>query len=108
MVKLLTKLGYEIVIAVDGQDAVEKFAIMKGEIDLVILDMVMPKKSGRDAWNEIKQIDSSIKAIYVSGYAEDLIDRQGGLGPDEVLIRKPVLPHDLASRIKEMIRHNLA
>ncbi|MEI6215371.1 MAG: PAS domain S-box protein [Desulfuromonadales bacterium] len=104
MEKLLTMLGYTVVLAEDGQDAVEKFALLKDEIQLVIFDMVMPRKSGKEAWNEIRQIDSSIKVIYVSGYAEDIIERQGGLGPDEVLIRKPVIPRELLGMVKEMIR----
>jgi CheY-like chemotaxis protein len=101
-------MRYTVVFAVDGQDAVDKFALLKDEIQLVILDMVMPKKSGKDAWNEIRQIVSTIKVIYVSGYAEDIIERQGGLGPDEVFIKKPVLPRELLRMVKEMIRKNSA
>jgi CheY-like chemotaxis protein len=103
MDKLLTMLGYKVVLAMDGQDAVDKFKLLKDEIQLVIFDMVMPKKSGKDAWDEIRRIDSSIKVIYVSGYAEDIIERQGGLGPDEVLLKKPINPRELLSRIKELI-----
>lgn len=104
MGKLLTTIGYTVVFAIDGQEAVDTFAQMKDEIQLVIFDMVMPRKSGKEAWNEIRQIDGSIKVIYVSGYSEDFIKRRGEFSPDEVLIRKPILPQELLGLVKDMIR----
>jgi PAS domain S-box-containing protein len=104
MEKLLTLFGYRVILAVDGQDAVEKFSAMKDEIQLVIFDMVMPNKSGKAAWNEIRRINNSIKAIYVSGYAADVIERQGDLGPDEMLLKKPIQPKELMDNIRQLLK----
>jgi PAS domain S-box-containing protein len=104
MHKLLTKCGYTVILAVDGQDAVEKYATHKDEIDLVILDMVMPGKSGKAACDEIKIIDGSAVCMFVSGYAGDIIERHGDLGENTVLLTKPIQPHILLSKIAEILK----
>ena len=106
MERLLTKYGYKVIAAVDGQDAVDKYAAHRDEINLVILDMVMPGKSGKAACDEIKQLDGSVRFMFVSGYAGDIIERQGDLGKNAVLLTKPIQPHVLLSKIAEILKMN--
>ncbi|MEI6306747.1 MAG: ATP-binding protein, partial [Deltaproteobacteria bacterium] len=54
--KMLTRLGYKVILAVDGQDAVDKFRDNADAIQLIIMDMIMPHKSGKKAYDEILQI----------------------------------------------------
>jgi len=67
--QLLTKLGYTVTTATDGQDAVDRYTLA-GErgIDLVIIDMMMPRMGGRDCFRALRKINPSIRAIVSSGY----------------------------------------
>jgi CheY-like chemotaxis protein len=104
MVELLSRAGYTIITAVDGQDAVEKFAARKDEIQLVISDVIMPRKSGKDACDEIRQMSDKTKFIFVSGHAKDVIEREGDLGTDAEVIMKPIMPFELLQRIRELMK----
>ena len=84
----------------DGQDAVEKFTARTGEIDLVISDVVMPRKSGKAASEEIRQMSDRVKFIFVSGHANDVILREGGFSADVEIITKPILPYELLKCIR--------
>jgi len=101
--EFLTKAGYTVIAAVDGQDALEKFTARKDEIHLVISDVVMPRKSGKDLYNEIRQISLTVKFIFVSGHARNVIEREGDLGPETVLLKKPIMPFVLLSKIRKSI-----
>ena len=101
--EFLTRAGYTVITAVDGQDAVEKFAARKSEIDLVISDVVMPRKSGKLACDEIRQMSESMKFILFSGHADEVIEREEGFGADIQIYIKPILPYELLRKIKEHI-----
>ena len=103
--EFITRAGYTAITAIDGQDAVEKFAARKDEIELVISDVVMPRKSGKAAYDEIRGMSESVKFIFVSGHANNVIWREGGLGADVEVIAKPILPYELLRKIRELIPH---
>ncbi|MCX8109676.1 MAG: PAS domain-containing protein, partial [Syntrophorhabdaceae bacterium] len=72
----LIKYGYKVIEAQDGDDAINKFATHR-DIDLVILDTVMPKKNGLEAFKEINKLDPDIKVIFMSGYSKDIVIEKG-------------------------------
>lgn len=67
----LVKLGYKPLVARNGLEAVEIFKLYKDEIALVVLDLVMPKMSGKEAFSRIKRIQESAKILVSTGYAVD-------------------------------------
>ncbi len=69
--ELLSHLGYDVVTATDGRKAVEYYKEQSHVIDLVILDMVMPKLGGRDCFRALKKINPDVKAILSTGYSLD-------------------------------------
>ena len=69
-VKILQKLGYIVLEARDGQEAIEVFLNNQGEVDLVILDMKMPYNGGT-AFFQLKKINANVKVLIASGYAKD-------------------------------------
>ncbi|RMG69290.1 MAG: hybrid sensor histidine kinase/response regulator, partial [Nitrospirae bacterium] len=71
VVDLLEPLGYRIIQASDGNEAIERFRQMKDEIDLVVLDMIMPRMSGTEVFQRLKNIDENVKIIIASGYSND-------------------------------------
>lgn len=101
--EILEEYGYKVIEAADGQDAVEKFKQYKDEIQLLILDVVMPKMNGKEAYEEIRRMSPDIKAIFTSGYTADVILKKKVLEEDVIFISKPILPDKLLSRIREVI-----
>jgi PAS domain S-box-containing protein len=68
----LKQCGYNIIEAIDGEDAVNQFLRHK-DIDLMIVDSVMPKKNGREVYEEIIKINPEIKTLFTSGYTKDIV-----------------------------------
>ena len=76
---MLANIGYNVITAVDGADAVEIFKKRYKEIDLVILDLTMPNMDGSQAFSEIRNIKEDIKVIIASGYSfNDITARFSG------------------------------
>ena len=75
----------------------------KDRIDIVILDVIMPKKNGRKVYNELKNIKPDIKTIFISGYTEDIIKREDIFEMGLNFIAKPVSPSDLLEKIREAL-----
>ena len=101
--EVLERFGYTIVEAADGDDALERFTEQKEGISLVILDVIMPKKDGKTVYNKIKEIDPAMKALFISGYTADIIHRKGIYEDNINFLSKPVLPYDLAIKVREIL-----
>jgi PAS domain S-box-containing protein len=100
---ILQKLGYEVLTASDGFDAVDVLDKRPGEIDLVLLDMVMPGLSGGETFDRLRQRDPSVKVILSSGYSQDgeaeRILSRGCRG----FIQKPFTAEQLARKVSEVL-----
>lgn len=89
--------------AADGEDAVARFAENRDGIDMILMDIIMPKKNGREAYDEICRMRAGVKVLYTSGYTGDFI-RNRGVSEDGIeLVMKPVQPVDLLKRIREIL-----
>lgn len=95
--------GYNVISAVDGEEAVVKFKENREKVDLVILDGIMPKKNGKEAFREIKAVCPKMKVIFVSGYPEDMLDFEDMEGQEVTCLQKPVRPADLLKKIREIL-----
>jgi two-component system, cell cycle sensor histidine kinase and response regulator CckA len=71
MATVLRKLGYSVSLCVDGAEAVEYFKGQHQDIDLVILDLIMPNLSGPDTFRELKAIDPDVKVLICSGFSQN-------------------------------------
>jgi CheY-like chemotaxis protein len=99
-VRMLQHLGFRVLQAGDGREALETFKKHQGSIDLVILDMQMPY-SGAYAFNQIKALDPSARIIVASGYSEDhLIGELMGKGCRR-FIQKPFSIEKLSREIEK-------
>ena len=103
-VKILQKLGYSVLRARDGQEALEVFEKNKNTVDLVILDMRMPYNGGR-AFDQLKQIKSDVKVLIASGYTEDQrireMFKQGCIG----FIQKPFSVNLLSEKVLTALKN---
>jgi two-component system cell cycle sensor histidine kinase/response regulator CckA len=100
---ILHTLGYTVIMAKNGQEAVEIFESNKEKVDFVILDMIMPGMSGGETYDAIKKINPDIKVILSSGYslegqATKILER-GCNG----FIQKPFNVSDLSRKIREVL-----
>jgi DNA-binding response OmpR family regulator len=101
--ELLEEYGYTFIEAIDGEDAVKKFREQKGAVQLLILDLIMPKKNGSEAYEEIRKLMPDIKVIFSSGYEADIINRKGMLEAGLNYLAKPVTPKQLLAKIREVL-----
>jgi CheY-like chemotaxis protein len=97
---LLDNLGYKVLLAEDGQDAVEKYTQHCETIGLVLMDIVMPRKTGIHAYIEIKEMNPAAKIILMSGYDAGHLSELSGLNlPHLELVLKPFSPINLLETI---------
>jgi CheY-like chemotaxis protein len=101
--KFLGMFGYTIITAVDGLDALVQFRENRNRIDLVIMDVIMPKMNGEDAFNEMKKINPAVKVIFISGYTGDIIHKRGMLDQSLFFVSKPLNPKKLLSKVREVL-----
>lgn len=103
MASILGKFGYEVILAEDGRDAVEKFVENQTKIQLLLMDMIMPHKNGKQAFDEIRLLQPDIKVIFVSGYSADIVRSRGEIDADAELIMKPVNAAELLNKVRNTI-----
>jgi len=101
--KVLEEFGYKVIDAMDGEDAINKFKENKDSVSLVMVDLIMPKKSGKEAIDEIRKIKPDVKVLLTSGYTFDIISRKGILEEGMDFISKPVTPRDLLAKIRGIL-----
>jgi PAS domain S-box-containing protein len=101
--KVLEEFGYTIIAAVDGEDAVNTFMANKDNIDLFLLDIVMPKLGGVKVCEKIRQIKPGVKVIYASGYPGNFINKEGITEKGFEFISKPCSPVVLLRKVREVL-----
>ena len=89
--------------AVDGQDAVRCFEERGDSIDLVLMDVVMPKMGGRDAALVMEKINSEVKIVFTTGYSDDSLHTQFIREGNLPLIPKPYGTDLLRAQIRSVL-----
>jgi two-component system, cell cycle sensor histidine kinase and response regulator CckA len=103
MQSLLAAAGYAVVEATNGEDALGKFHNHLGRIDLLVLDSIMPKKNGRETYDEIRAIEPDIKVLFVSGYTRDIILDKGIEDKAFPFVPKPLSPNEFLLKVREVL-----
>ncbi|HBA89088.1 MAG TPA: hybrid sensor histidine kinase/response regulator [Geobacter sp.] len=98
---VLTDFGYTVLEATNGEEAVRVFLEHRDQVRLLLFDIVMPKKNGKEAYEEIRRAAGNVKVIFLSGYPAEVIGSTGLLEQGANLIMKPVHPQNLLRRIRE-------
>ena len=99
--------GYTVIDAADGNEALELARDHDGHIALMVTDVIMPKRSGRDLARILSQSMPELSVIYVSGYTDDTIVHHGVLEPGLNFIQKPYGLHLLAEKIRQVLDSRL-
>jgi two-component system cell cycle sensor histidine kinase/response regulator CckA len=95
---ILEDKGYRVLLAADGQEAVDIYQRELGQVDLVILDLTMPRLNGRDACKELARIDPRVRVLLSSGFAPDTAGAVLEAGV-RGFVAKPYRPADLAAAV---------
>jgi PAS domain S-box-containing protein len=101
--ELLETMGYKVLLARDGKEAIEVYKKHSDDIDLVLLDMVMPNISGGKTYDHMKEVNPNVKVLLTSGYgidgqATEILNR-GCNG----FIQKPFTMKELSTKVKEVL-----
>jgi CheY-like chemotaxis protein len=99
--RVLEEFGYRVIEAVDGEDAIKVFRENRDSVKLLLTDVVMPRKNGREVYSEISRECPGIRSLFISGYAADVISDKGMLQEGQHFITKPVSPGELLRRVRE-------
>ena len=102
MRQVLQTCGYKTVEAIDGEDTIHQFK-QHMDIDLILLDSVMPRKNGYEAYREICGIKPHIKVLFTSGYTKDVILDKGIEDGEFDFIAKPVKVAELLGKIRQIL-----
>ncbi|MGB5139360.1 MAG: PAS domain S-box protein, partial [Candidatus Zixiibacteriota bacterium] len=100
--KMLTKAGYQVITCVDGAEAVQLYRTAIGSIDLVLLDMIMPRMNGRDTYVALKKFNPSVRVLMMSGFADTDVQQiinQGIAG----FVHKPFQMRVFLAKVREAL-----
>jgi PAS domain S-box-containing protein len=100
----LSNMGYHVIVAGDGEEAARLFEERGGKVDLVILDVVMPKLGGPETYARMRKTNPYLKVIFTTGYAPDharIAELVAGEG--HRLLDKPFRLNDLVARVREVL-----
>ncbi len=100
---MLESFGYRPLAADSGKRALEIFAQKRGEIDLLLTDVIMPQMSGRELAVALKRAEPNLKVLYMSGYTANEMAVQGLANARPMLLQKPFNAEALARRVREAL-----
>ncbi len=104
----LKRHGYRVITARDGGEAWALFRSRVSEIDIVVTDVVMPGKGGRELAEDVTALRPGLPVLFLSGYADDTLIRHGVEEGAADLLQKPFLGSELARKVREVLDRRAA
>jgi two-component system cell cycle sensor histidine kinase/response regulator CckA len=102
-VEFLSTIGYTVLSAANGKEALDQVRSRANRIDLVITDVVMPKMSGPMMVANLASLRPDLKVLFISGYANDTVQRKGAPDLARDFLQKPFPLRSLAGKIREVL-----
>jgi CheY-like chemotaxis protein len=101
--KILARLGYTVLLARNGGEAIETIESHGEDIAIVVTDVVMPILGGRPLVERIRSLRPDLPVLFMSGYTNDEVTRRGILEGEVPFIQKPFTPDDFGRKIREVL-----
>ncbi len=99
----LQYFGYNVLVAESPEHAIRSAVSHSGPIHLLLSDVVMPEIAGRELANRIRKIHPGILVLFMSGYTDDALVRSGVESASELFIQKPISPHSLGHKVRQVL-----
>ena len=103
--EMLARLGYQVLLAADGEEAVRMVEAHRDRIDLVVLDVVLPKLNGPEAYARICAVKPDVPVIITTGYTAEAPQLNDVTGKGVAVLQKPYSPDDLARNVRQALDH---
>ena len=101
--RMLVHHGYTVLAAADPDEALRVASEHRGAIDLLLTDVVMPKRSGRELASDFARVSPTVKVLFMSGYSENVVVHRGVIDEGVALIEKPFAAESLLGKIREIL-----
>jgi len=101
----LRSAGYAVLEAENGEDALAVYRKHSGSIDLLAIDVVMPKMNGRQLADDLTSKQPGLKVLYMSGYTDDAVVLHGVKDAGLAFLQKPFTPYSLVRKVREVLGH---
>jgi CheY-like chemotaxis protein len=101
--RILTGLGYNVLVASSGPEAIELVMKYHGPLHLLVTDVVMPGMGGNDLARRLRELRTDLKVLFVSGYTDDSVLSQGVFHEKVNFLQKPHSPRVLAAKVRSIL-----
>lgn len=101
--RLFEKLGYDVILASNGAEGIEIYKNNLDEIDLVILDMVMPEMTGKDVYKILIEMNPDIKIVFLSGNSKEEVAEYMNITGEIDYIQKPYRLHEISQVLAKTV-----
>ncbi|MCU1357971.1 MAG: sensor hybrid histidine kinase [Acidimicrobiales bacterium] len=101
--RILSQNQYDVLLASNGDEAIHVAEEHEGAIDLLLTDVIMPNMLGREVAQRITAVRPGTRVLYMSGYAQPMLDSTGGLDPDVTLVEKPFSAASLLAMVRRVL-----
>lgn len=99
----LENRGYNVFVAEDGDEALRQYVANRDEISLAILDVMLPKRNGREVFDSLRADNPNIKVLFVSGFTNDILTEQGIEAENLEFLHKPLDMELFSEKVKELV-----
>ncbi|MFP4106848.1 MAG: ABC transporter substrate binding protein [Phycisphaerae bacterium] len=103
LVRSLQREGYDVLVAADAEEALGLAREHVDTLDMLITDMIMPKKTGAELAEEVRRLKPNIKTLYISGYPQKALEKRNIEERKERLLRKPFSPDQLTAVVRTIL-----
>ncbi len=100
---VLRKNGYRVLEVPNGDEAIERSTSHRDAIHIMVTEVVMPGISGLDLARQLAGSRPKMRVLYLSGYTDELVERQGVLKPGAAFLQKPFTPDALLRKVRELL-----
>jgi len=101
---ILKRNGYEVLTAANGPEALDALKLHEGSVDLLLTDVIMPGMNGRELFERVSREYPDTRALFMSGYADEVIARHGILEREMPFIQKPFSISGLINKVRETLQ----
>ena len=101
--EIMTRAGYNVIEAADAVQALSLAAAHAGQIDILVTDLIMPGPSGVDLAEQLTTIRAELRVLFMSGYTDNAIVRNGLLAETASFLQKPFTPEELLRKMRQVL-----